>query len=78
MNTTYCVWARVPRKNQSMAGRNEGWSRIAGNLTKEAAELFAEQVFFEARAMPDAMPGHTVPVTANPLDVTWEDDEELT
>jgi hypothetical protein len=59
-----------------MAGRNEGWSRIAGGLTEEAAVLFAGQVFFEARVMPDAMPGHVVPVTAKPLDVTWEDDEE--
>jgi hypothetical protein len=60
-----------------MAGRKEGWSRVTGGLTQEAAELFAGQIFFLARAMPDAMPGHKVPVLANAADVTWEDDEEL-
>lgn len=74
--TTYCVWAKVPRKNAIMAGRKEGWSRVAGGLTKEAADLFAQQIYFTARVMKDAEPGRKVPVLADPSQVTWDDDEE--
>lgn len=46
--TTYCVWARVPSKSSM-----EGWSRLTGELTKEAAELYAEQTYFETTVMTD-------------------------
>lgn len=75
--TTYCVWAKVPKKHLVQAGRKEGWTRVTGGLTQEAAELFAEQIYFQASVMEDAAPGRKVPVLANAADVTWEDDEEL-
>jgi hypothetical protein len=74
---TYCVWAKIPKKHLVQAGRREGWSRVTGGLTKEAAELFAAQIYFQATVMEDAEPGRKVPVLANAADVTWEDDEEL-
>jgi len=73
---TWCVWSKIPRAGQASAGRKEGWSRVAGGLTQDEAQWFAEKIFFQARAMPDAMPGHVVPVTANPSDVGWIDDDE--
>lgn len=76
MTTTYCVWAKVPRRNQGMAGKQDGWSRVTGGLTQKEAGWFANKIYFLARAMPDAMPGHTVPVMADAADVSWEDDDD--
>lgn len=70
---TYCVWARVPRRNLSMPGKQDGWSRVAGGLTREEAEWFADTIFFQARAMADATPGRTVPISVD-VSVTWDDE----
>ena len=45
--TTWSVWMLFPGE----AGG--GWSRIAGGLTQETAELFAAHLLFRGRAMPD-------------------------
>jgi len=50
---TWCVWSKVPRAGQAMAGMKEGWSRVTGGLTEVEARWYAEVSFFESTAMPD-------------------------
>lgn len=43
----------------------EGWSRLTGELTRDAATLYAEQTYFETTVMEDqqAPPSSSVPLT---------------
>ena len=42
---TWSIWLLMPN--------NVGYSRVAGNLSREDAEKFAAAMLFPARAMPD-------------------------
>jgi hypothetical protein len=44
---TWSVWMKMPLENGG------GFSRVAGDLSKEDAERFAAAMLFPARAMPD-------------------------
>lgn len=43
--TTWSIWMQVPATG--------GWSRVAGDLSKEDAERLTAAMLFEARVMPD-------------------------
>lgn len=53
MPETWCVWMKVHNKGSN----NEGFSKIAGDLTREQAEWMAETVYFQARAMKEHKKG---------------------
>lgn len=69
---TYCVWAKFPRAGHVFTNRQDGWSRVAGEMTQEQAEWLAGQLYFQARAMPDAGPNHTIPVQSIAIELCRE------
>lgn len=43
---TWSIWLKMPN--------TEGWSRVAGGLSKDDADLLVSAMLFPARTMPDA------------------------